>query len=102
MRKRIDFDQGFIQAPVIVIITLCGLCIWIMIKYAFIDRLLTILDSELPFPWITTGFLVLACVVLIVLPIVKDGEDGNILNGFIMTAYITLLTTQALLQIHTI
>ena len=65
-------------------------------KCGIIDRLGVLADSDQAFPWITTAFLILVVLILIALPLILEGNDANILNGAAIAAFITFLTTQAL------
>ena len=83
-------------------IALFGTSVFVLVKYAIIDRLGILVELEQPFPWLTTGCLALTIAILIALPALMDGRDAIIPNGLIVASYVALMTSQSLLQISVI
>ena len=93
LQSKVDSENGLCQWAVLCMITLCGTSVFVLAKYAIIDRLGILFEAEQPFPWITVGFLAFTIVILVALPALMEGQDAIIPNGLAVAAYVALMTS---------
>ena len=87
--KRVDFDKGYLQVPVLATILICLLCLGAMLKTIVQDIPVLVYDNTAEAPWFSIVGLIITVLGLIALPLIIEGYDSNIMNGFLVATYIS-------------
>ena len=87
--KRVDFDKGYFQVPVLATILICLLCLGAILKTMVLDIPELVYENTAEAPWVSIVGLIITIVGLVALPFIIEGHDSNIMNGFLVATYIS-------------